>query len=91
MLVQADPPMRTGIPVWALFHLECYVSELAIPFDLHGGGIAGFERGEGGAEAFHGLDLGVVEGVDDVARRETGVDGEPIGDDGSDQDARWDA
>src|ERR1700733_7451001 len=70
-----------------LFHFEGDVGEFAVAFDLHGGGLAGFERGEGVAEFVDGFDLFAIERVDDVAGAEAGVDGEAVGDDGGDEHA----
>ncbi len=74
-----------------LFHFEGDVGEFAVAFDLHGGGVAGFQRGEGGAEFVYGFDLLPVERVDDVAGAQSGIDREAVGDDRCDQDTRWNA
>ena len=54
---------------------------------MHGGGFAGFEGGEGVAEFVDGFDLFAIEGVDDVAGAEAGIDGEAVGNDGCDEHA----
>lgn len=74
-----------------LFHFEGDVGQFVVAFDLHGGGFAGFEGGEGGAEFVHGFDGFAIERVDDVAGAETGVNGEAICNDRCDEHARGDA
>jgi hypothetical protein len=74
-----------------LFHFERHVGEFAVTLDLHCGGFARFQGGEGVAEFVDGFDLFAVERMNDVACAQAGVDGETIGDDGRDEHSGWNA